>query len=430
MVYEAVRPEGVAVKLLAEDIRRGESERYRRFRAEYLNLVRLVPTGRLVPLYQFGVVDVDEAWVPYILMERCTETLKHQLRADPIRTAEAFVGLLDELLASLEVVHAAGIVHRDLKPENVLVRPNGDRVLADFGISWFDPARYDRDVETKGGDRLGNFAFSAPEQVRRDQADPSPAMDYYALGQVLYWSVTGSTIRGTAHVPLRSVARPLGRFDPLVEALVSHDPAARPETPAAIRALIDPPEKDPEEERYWAMRKAQDAFDDALSRGLPGSWGPTPIPMEKLDRVLREVASVCEGAGLYLLTKRGESGACPMRKDGDVWVIGGLRVPSGRGLGLQEPDGGAPVRPAAAGRTVPVSRPRPRCTWGQRRGRVHRWAVCPAGGVRRRVRGAQRRGRGRPRSRAPDPTAGTTRRRARAEPERPRDGRASGRRRA
>ncbi len=327
VVYEAVRPEEVAVKLLAEDVRGGESERFRRFRAEYLNLVRLVPTGRVVPLYQFGVVDVGEARVPYILMERCTGTLKDQLRGDPVRTEEAFVQLLDDLVTSLEVIHRAGIVHRDLKPENVLVRPNGDRVLADFGISWFDPDRYDRDVETRGGDRLGNFAFSAPEQVRRDYAEPVPSMDYYALGQVLYWAVAGTTVRGTSHAPMRSVVRALGRFDPLIDALVSQDPSARPTTLNEVRALVERPERDPEEERYWAMRRAQDTFDDALSRGLPGSWGPTPIPTEKLDRMLGALASTCEDAGLYLLTKRGESGACPMFKEADMWVIGNYECP-------------------------------------------------------------------------------------------------------
>lgn len=327
VVYEAIRPSGVAVKLLAEDVSQGESVRYRRFRAEYLNLVRLVPTGRVVPLYQFGTVDVGEARIPFILMEQCTGTLRDQLRDDPIRDEPAFVTLMDELLAGLDAIHGEGIVHRDLKPENVLVRPNGDRVLADFGISWFDPDRYARDVETRGGDRLGNYSFSAPEQVRRDHADPTPAMDYYALGQVLYWAVTGRTIRGTAHVPLRSVVQQLGRFDPLIDALVSQDPSMRPTTPNAVRALVEPPKRDPEEERYWAMRRAQDAFDDALSRGLPGSWGPTPVPMEKLDRVLEALAAACEDAGLYLLTKRGESGACPVYKDKDVWVIGRYECP-------------------------------------------------------------------------------------------------------
>ena len=167
-----------------------------------------------------------------------------------------------------------------------------------------------------------DFPFSAPEQVRRDYGNPTPAMDYYAVGQVLYWAVTGNTVRGTSHVPMRQVAPELGRFDPLIDALVRQDPSERPASVEAVQSLIEPVKRTPEDERYWTKRRVQDTFDDALSRGLPGSWGAVETPDGKLDRVLEAVADVAEEVSLYFITERGESNAHPMFRDGDVGVIG------------------------------------------------------------------------------------------------------------
>ena len=327
LVYAAPEPKGMAVKLLVEDVSERESERYRRFRAEYLHLVRLVPTGMIVPLYQFGTVEIEGAEVPYILMERCQGTLRDQIKDSPIRTEQEFLALLGRLVLALGAVHSEGIVHRDLKPENVLLRPAGDWVLGDFGIAWFDPDRFERDVETKKGDRLGNVAFAAPEQLRRDLGEPKPSMDYYALGQVLYWAVTGTTIRGTSHASLRETSPELGRFDPLVEALVRQDPNSRPQSKAEIRTLITTPERDPDTDRYYEMRRQQDAFDRALRKALPGSHGPTEVSESHWDRVLDSLAESCDEADLYVHYSSGEAGCCPIRKDETGWVLGLLELP-------------------------------------------------------------------------------------------------------
>ena len=64
---------GTAVKFLAESVST-VSNRYRRFLSEYVNLIRLVPTGVVVPLYYFAVQDLGgDLRVPYIVMERCAE---------------------------------------------------------------------------------------------------------------------------------------------------------------------------------------------------------------------------------------------------------------------------------------------------------------------------------------------------------------------
>ena len=107
---------GTAVKFLAESVS-AQSTRYKRFLGEYVNLVRLVPTGVVVPLYYFGAQDIgDDVRVPYIVMECCVETLDRRYRQSKLANRTEFRALLERLLMSLEVIHASGIVHRDVKP--------------------------------------------------------------------------------------------------------------------------------------------------------------------------------------------------------------------------------------------------------------------------------------------------------------------------
>ena len=223
-----------------------KSERYKRFLSEYVNLIGLVPTGVIdLPLYYFGVQNLDgpdqedRLGVPYIVMERCAKTLHKQCERDRLTDEDGFRKLLDRLLTTLEVIHDAGIVHRDIKPKNILLRPNGDWVLGDFGISWFDPEFYDRLAQTKPGDRLANLGFSAPEQFRRDAyEDAAPRLDLFALGQTLYYCVSGQTISGTGYPNFATLAPGLKRYDPLIHKLVRQEPSERFQSVSEVRQFL------------------------------------------------------------------------------------------------------------------------------------------------------------------------------------------------
>lgn len=90
--------------------------------------------------------------------------------------------VLDQTLAALEAVHAAGVVHRDVKPANLLLEPTGTALphvrLTDFGIA----TPLDQPRLTLAATTVGTPGYAAPEQ--QDGADPDPRQDLYAVGTV------------------------------------------------------------------------------------------------------------------------------------------------------------------------------------------------------------------------------------------------------
>lgn len=87
---------------------------------------------------------------------------------------------------ALDALHAAGFVHRDVKPANVMVTPQGEVKLCDFGL--LKPVEGGHTI-TKTGEIFGTPFYIAPELLQGER--PSPASDRYALGCLAYELVTG-----------------------------------------------------------------------------------------------------------------------------------------------------------------------------------------------------------------------------------------------
>src|SRR5690242_5226522 len=106
-----------------------------RFSYEYIKLIEIAYDGAIVPLYHFGIQNMGNIKVPYIILERCSCTLEDIYRDKKLVDEGEFRALLDRSLEILKTIHDAGIIHRDIKPSNILQRPNGKWVLNDFGIA-------------------------------------------------------------------------------------------------------------------------------------------------------------------------------------------------------------------------------------------------------------------------------------------------------
>lgn len=194
-VYEAEDLElagRVALKILRPEIARDERV-VRRFEQEILLTHRVTHPNvcRMFDLIHQDAAGREPARV-FLTMELLRgETLEDLLvRQGPLRPEEA-LPIVRQITAGLAAAHEAGVVHRDLKSSNVFLAtfPPGPRaVVTDFGLAWSAESEAAAAL-TATGELIGSPAYMAPEQVRGETA--SPVTDVYALGVVLFETVTG-----------------------------------------------------------------------------------------------------------------------------------------------------------------------------------------------------------------------------------------------
>ncbi len=111
------------------------------------------------------------------LLEQRQERQRAALNTEELRR------LAIGLLLAIEDVHSAGVVHRDVKPGNVIITPDGDVVLVDFGISRLSGEDGSL-TRTSQVVFVGSHLFASPEQIG-PTARLTPATDVYSWGLVV-----------------------------------------------------------------------------------------------------------------------------------------------------------------------------------------------------------------------------------------------------
>lgn len=147
-----------------------------RLRREAQVAARLSHPG-LCPIFDVGA-DERQAWIAMRFI--AGETLEARLARGGDESLEQRLLWIERVALALHAAHEAGIVHRDVKPGNVMIEPNGQPVVLDFGIARDD----DGASLTLTGDALGTPAYMAPEQLRGERIDRRA--DVWALGVVAY----------------------------------------------------------------------------------------------------------------------------------------------------------------------------------------------------------------------------------------------------
>lgn len=94
------------------------------------------------------------------------------------------IAALTQACLGLDYIHGAGLLHLNLKPANILLRADGDALLADMALT-----RRSHGALAGAGVDATTIAYLSPEQVVGDAL--SPASDIYALGVMLYQVCTG-----------------------------------------------------------------------------------------------------------------------------------------------------------------------------------------------------------------------------------------------
>ncbi|MFC5679034.1 Stk1 family PASTA domain-containing Ser/Thr kinase [Aeromicrobium endophyticum] len=124
--------------------------------------------------------------VTYLVMEYVPgNTLRDLMRDEAPMPPYRALELLEQVLIALSAAHAARIIHRDVKPENVLITPDGEVKVADFGLARAVSAA----TTATGGTLIGTVSYLAPEIVTNDGVDARS--DVYACGAMLYEMLTG-----------------------------------------------------------------------------------------------------------------------------------------------------------------------------------------------------------------------------------------------
>ncbi|HEV8111723.1 MAG TPA: protein kinase [Planctomycetota bacterium] len=195
----------VALKVIRSGV--ASLELVRRFEKEAQVLARLDHHG-IARVFDAGVFEGPAGPEPFVAMElvRGEPLLEFVDRLASPRTER--IELLARICDAVAHAHDQGIVHRDLKPSNVLVRPDGQPKVLDFGVALIlrgDSGAITR--QTSAGELVGTLPYMSPEQLDVQPGRVDERSDIYAIGVMAYEVLTGRLPHELGGVSVAAAAR-------------------------------------------------------------------------------------------------------------------------------------------------------------------------------------------------------------------------------
>jgi len=253
----------VAIKILKQQYM-GDPDFVERFRTEAKHAAMINHDG-IANVYDYGEDDGSA----YLVMELVPgESLSSILEREKTLPEQQVISIIAQTALALDAAHREGLVHRDVKPGNLLISPDGQVKITDFGI-----ARVANQVSlTQTGQVMGTVQYLAPEQATGKPA--SAAGDIYSLGIVAYEALAGRRpFKGETQMAIAM-------------AQINETPPPLPETidPKLVKLIMDCMAKKPDQRPSSALALAARA--EAL---LANS--PTHIPINAvIPPATREVS--------------------------------------------------------------------------------------------------------------------------------------------
>ncbi len=238
----------VALKVISKQLTASPSivERFRR----ETRAVALLSHPNLVQAY-----DAEQAGEWHFLVMEFIEGVSLAAlveRDGPLPVEKACDGVRQ---AALGLAHALeqGLVHRDIKPQNLMLTPEGQVKVLDFGLASIGTEQWCEGGLTAVGQPMGTPDYVAPEQIR-DAHSADTRADVYSLGCTLYFLLTGQppfpggnlNQKLAAHLERDPEALATQRMElppdlvRVVERMMAKDPAARFQTPSEVVSALEP----------------------------------------------------------------------------------------------------------------------------------------------------------------------------------------------
>ena len=230
----------VAVKTVKAELLAGDTA------AEYLKRFRreAQAAGSLNHPQVVRVFDIGDDFLVMEFVEG--QTLRALIRSAGRVKPEETLRLLGPVADAIDHAHRAGIVHRDIKPANVIVQPDGQPKLMDFGVAHLAAS-----VMTTAGQVLGSPSYMAPEQIAG--LEVTGRADVYSLAVLTYEMLTGQppfqgqTITQVIYRVMHEPAPPPrkwnaalpARYDDVFARGLAKDPEARFATAGEFVAALD-----------------------------------------------------------------------------------------------------------------------------------------------------------------------------------------------
>lgn len=269
----------VAVKILHQQYE-NDTEFIARFQREAKAAARITHPN-IVNVYDVGVAEGRH----YIVMEYVPgRTLKERIKEEgPVPAPEA-LHIARQIAGALAQAHANNLVHCDIKPHNILVMPDGNVKVADFGIA----RAVTESTMTYNDNIMGSVHYFSPEQARGTLI--TPKSDVYSLGVVLYEMLTGripfdgntavSIARKHLEEEPQSVRSLVPNIPPVVEALVTRMMAKEPALRSDSRLLVQDITRT--EQMMRSDTAVMPAFDPDATRVL------TPVEAQEISAAVEE----------------------------------------------------------------------------------------------------------------------------------------------
>ena len=286
----------VAVKILHQQYE-NDKEFIERFQREAKAAARITHPN-IVNVYDVGIAEGRH----YIVMEYVPgRTLKERIKEEgPVPAAEA-LHIARQIAGALAQAHINNLVHCDIKPHNILVMPDGNVKVADFGIA----RAVTESTMTYNDNIMGSVHYFSPEQARGTII--TPKSDVYSLGVVLYEMLTGcipfdgNTAVSIARKHLEEEPQPLRslvpNIPPVVEALVTRmmakDPALRPDSRLLVQDITRA------EQMMRGDTSAMPVFDPDATRVL------SPVEAQEIGAIVEaEEGAAAEEEKSFFRTKK------------------------------------------------------------------------------------------------------------------------------